>query len=97
MSTPAHKALSVQQFLTKNSMTPLPHPPYSSNLTSSDIFCFVSPDENSPQREMFCQCGRREKKNGRSTKSSKTVLSSEKKVSIGILHQMEITLKVTED
>ena len=28
---------------------------------------FVSPDEKSPQREMFCQCGRGEQKNGRST------------------------------
>ena len=31
-STPAHNTLSVQQFLIKNSMIPVPHPPYSPNL-----------------------------------------------------------------
>ena len=44
MSTPAHTTLSVQQFLTKNSMTPVPHPPYSSSLTQS-AFYFVSSDK----------------------------------------------------
>ena len=32
--------LSVQQFLTKNSMTPMPHPPYSPSLTS-ELLCVV--------------------------------------------------------
>ena len=32
--------LSVQQFLTKNGMTPLPHPPYSPDLAPSDLFVF---------------------------------------------------------
>ena len=32
--------LSVQQFLTKTSMTPVPHPPYSLNLTPNDYFLF---------------------------------------------------------
>ena len=40
MSAPAHTALSVQQFLTKNSMTPVPHPPYSPDLTLRDFFLF---------------------------------------------------------
>ena len=39
-SAPAHTTLSVQQFLTKNSMTPLPCPPYSPNLTPHDRFLF---------------------------------------------------------
>ena len=39
-STPAHTALNIQQFLTKNSMTPMPHSPYSPDLTSSDVFLF---------------------------------------------------------
>ena len=34
-------ALSVQQSLTKNSMTPVPHPPYSPDLDPSKFFvCF---------------------------------------------------------
>ena len=67
-SAPAHTALSVQQFLTKNSLTSIAHPPYSPDLAPSDFF-FVSPDEKSPQRATFCQCGRGATKNGRSTKS----------------------------
>ena len=31
---------SVQQFLTKNSMTPVLHPPYSPDLTLNNIFLF---------------------------------------------------------
>ena len=33
--------LSVQQFLTKNGMTPVPHPPYSPDLTLSVFFLFL--------------------------------------------------------
>ena len=97
---PAHTALSVQQFLTKNRMTPVPHPPYSPGLVLNGII-FVSLDEKSLQRKTFCQCGRGETKNIRSTwntsKSthSKTVLSSGKNILIGVLHQMESILKVT--
>ena len=40
MSAPAHTTLSVQLFLTKNGMTPKPHPPYSPNLTLSDFILF---------------------------------------------------------
>ena len=40
MSTPAHTTLSVHQFLTQNSMTLVPHPPYSPNLTLGDFFLF---------------------------------------------------------
>ena len=39
-NAPAHKALSVQQFLTKNSMTQLLHPPYSPELALRDFFLF---------------------------------------------------------
>ena len=31
------RALTVQQFLTKNGMTPMPHSPYSPNLALSDF------------------------------------------------------------
>ena len=64
-SSPADTLLSVQQFLTKNGMTPVPHSPYLPDLAPSD-FCFV--DEKTPQREIFCQYWRDETKNGRSTK-----------------------------
>ena len=37
MSAPAPTALSVQQFLTKNGITPRPHPPYSPDLSLSDF------------------------------------------------------------
>ena len=59
MGAPTHTVLSVQQFLTKNGMTPMPHSPYSPKLALSDIFR-VSPDEKSPEMEMFCQGGRGE-------------------------------------
>jgi len=39
-NAPAHKALSVKQFLTKNSMTQLLHPPYSPDLAPCDFFLF---------------------------------------------------------
>jgi hypothetical protein len=39
-NVPAHKALSVKQFLTKNSMTQLLHLPYSPDLTLCDFFLF---------------------------------------------------------
>ena len=51
--TSIHTVPSVQQFLTKNGMTPMPHPPYSPNLRPKQLF-FSHPDEKSPQREMFC-------------------------------------------
>jgi histone-lysine N-methyltransferase SETMAR len=39
-NTPAHKALCVQQFLTKNGMTQLLHPPYLPDLAPCDFFLF---------------------------------------------------------
>ena len=76
----------------------VPHPPYSPNLKG--WFSFVFLDEHSPQREMFYHYEEVKKKISRCTKelksiSSKTVLSNGN-VSIGVLHQMESTLKATE-
>ena len=88
-STPAHTTLSVQQCLTKNHMTPMLYPPCLPDLSLRD-FLFVSLDEKSPQRETFCGCGRGETtmttkwqkhQNALKSTSSKTVLSSGKKVS----------------
>ena len=39
-SAPSHTMLSVQQFLTKNSMNPVPHPPYSPDLALSNFLLF---------------------------------------------------------
>jgi len=36
----AHTALNVQQFLAKNNMTVIPHPPYSPDLAPCDFFLF---------------------------------------------------------
>ncbi|PNF15130.1 hypothetical protein B7P43_G15579 [Cryptotermes secundus] len=36
----AHTALSVRQFLTKNGMIPVPHPPYSPDLAPCNFFLF---------------------------------------------------------
>ena len=62
-------------------------------------FFFVSPDEKSPQREKFCQCGRGETKMAEALKGIKInefTHGSEqwKHISIGTSHQMS-TVKVT--
>ena len=100
MSTPARTALSVQQFLTKIDMTSMPHPPYSPDLTLRDFFLFPwmrnvlkgkhFADVEDVKQEMA------ETLKGIKLESSKPVLSSGKKISIGVLHQMESTWKVTE-
>ena len=53
----APTALSVQQFLTQNGMTLVPHPPYLPDLTP-----FISPDEKNSHRERFCLWKRWNKK-----------------------------------
>ena len=40
MSAPAHTVVSIQQFFTKTGMTPVLHPPYSPDLTLSNVFWF---------------------------------------------------------
>ena len=97
---PAHTVPRAQQFLTKTGMAPVPHPPHSPLLTPNNTF-FVLSDVKSPQREMLCQCGRGETKNSRSTKRHQNwwvqnCFEQWEKVLIGVLHQMESTLKVTE-
>ncbi|UYV83184.1 hypothetical protein LAZ67_23000093 [Cordylochernes scorpioides] len=39
-NAPAHRALSLGAFLTKNSMLTMPHPPYSPDLAPNDFFLF---------------------------------------------------------
>jgi len=40
-NTPAHTALSLQQFRAKNKMAVIPHSPYSSDLATCDFFLFA--------------------------------------------------------
>ena len=88
----------------KTVLTPMPHPPYSPNLAPSNLFflLFVSPDEKSPQREIFCWSEKGETKSGRSTKRhqnwqvQKLFWAVGKNISTGVFHRMESTLKVTE-
>ena len=101
MSTPAQTVLTFQEFLTKNSMTLILHPSYSPNHTP--VTFFVSPDEKSPQKEIFCLCGKGEKKTAEALKGIKIDelkncfhLLSGKNVSISVLHHIESTMKVTE-
>ena len=41
MNAPAHTVLSVQQFLSTNGMNPVPHPPYSPDITLSNFYFFT--------------------------------------------------------
>ena len=73
------------------------------HLTLSNFFSFCFPRwEKCPQRETCYQCGRAETKNGRSTKQRQNRVQKlfqtvgKNNISIGVLHQMESALKVTE-
>jgi hypothetical protein len=52
----------VNQFLTKNGITQLLHPPYSPDLDPCDFFLFPRM-KKSAQRKTFCGRGRGEEKN----------------------------------
>ena len=75
-------------------MTSMLHPPYLPNLTW--VTFLVSHDEKSPQRGMFANVEEVKEKTAEALKGIKTVLSSGKKISMGVLRHMESTLKVTE-
>ena len=70
-SAPAHTALSVQQFLTKTSMTPMSYSPYSPNLALSDFFCLLPQMKNTLKGKCFAiiEEVKQTNKNGRSTKN----------------------------
>ena len=82
-------------------MTTATHHPYSPDLSWSDFFS-VSLDAKSPQRETFCPHGRYETK--KMAEALKDIKINEfknyfqhwKNISIGVLHQIESILKVTE-
>ena len=103
MSAPAHTRLNVQKFLTKNSMTPMLHPPYSPDLALSDLF-FVSLVEKCPQGKCFAnaeEMKQTNKQNGRSTKRHRNQWVQRLFWAVGkslnrYIDQMESTLKVTK-
>ena len=69
MITPAHTMLSVQQFLTKKRPDPGAPPSLFTQSHPNWLFLLWFSWMKSPHRETFCQCGRGETKNSRSTKS----------------------------
>ena len=78
----------------------MPHPPYSHDLILSDFF-FVSLDEKSPQGKHFTDMEEVKQKLTEVLKGIKidkltNCYEQWKNVSIGVLHQMESTLKVIE-
>ena len=67
----AHTSLGIQQFLTKNGMTPMPHPPIHPISPQVIFFCFPRWKEVL-KRKCSCQCGRGETKNSKSTKRNQS-------------------------
>ena len=99
MSTPARTALSGQQFLTKTSMTSMPHLPYSPNLATSDLSppqmkkvlkgkCFADVEEVKPKMV--------EALKGIKIGDFKNHFKQWENVLIDVLHQTESTSKGTE-
>ena len=97
--------LSVQQFLTQNDITPVPHPSYSSSLASNDIFFLFPQIKKVLKEKHFADVEEVKQTNTQKTAETlkgikidefKNYLKQWEKVSIGVSHQMESALKVTE-
>ena len=86
MNTPAHTVLSVQQFMTKNRMTLVPHPPYSSDLAPRDFFCLFPWVKKVLKGKCFADVEEVKQKMSLKSTSLKTILSNGKNISIGVLH-----------
>ena len=107
-STPAHTALSVQQFLTKTfvwpSMTSVPPPSLFTWSSPEQLFFWFPWWQNVLKGERFASVEKMKQTNKKMAEALKGIKIKEfkhcfgqwKKVSIGVLHQMESTLKVTE-
>jgi len=98
-NAPADTALSVQQFLAKNNMTVIPHPPYSPNLAPCDFFLFPRM-KGQMKGKCFADVTKVKKKtlevlNNISTEECQNVFSSGKNVGTRVSSQKEITLKET--
>ena len=77
------------------------HPPCSPDLVPSDFFFLVFPMKKVFKRKCFADVEEVKQKTAETLKGtkqthSKTVLSSGKKISIGVLHQMGSSWKGTE-
>ena len=93
--------MSVQQFLTQNTMTPVPHPPYSPNFAPINFFFFVSLMKKVLKGKHFADEEEMKQKMAEALKGVKInkVKSSwamGKNVLIGVLYQVESILKVTD-
>ena len=98
-NAPANMALSVQQFLAKNNMTVIPHPPYSPDLAPCDFFLFP-PMKGQMKGKRFADVREVNKKtlevlNSISTEEFRSDFSSVKNDGTNILSQREGTLKET--
>ena len=80
-------------------MTPMPHPPYSPNFTPSDFFVFPWM-KKVLKRKCFADMEEVKQKPAETLKGIKVDEFKnflwKKTISIGVLHQMESILKVTE-
>ena len=102
-SAPAHTTLSVQQFHTKNSTILVTHPPLFTQSHPERYFVCLCPwMKRVLKRKHFADVEEVKQKNRRTTKRhqnwwvQKLFWAVGKNVSIGVLHQMESTLKVSE-
>ena len=94
----AHSTLSVQQFLAQNGRAPVPHPPHSPDLVLNNFFLF-------PHMQKVLKWKHFAEEEVKQTAEALKVIKInefkncfeqwKKNVSIGALHQMERTLKVT--
>ena len=78
----------------------MPHPPYSPYLTLSNVF-WLPWMKNVIKGKHFANEEEMKQKNGRNTerhqnRQGQNCFEQWKNVSIGVLHQMDSTLKVTE-
>ena len=102
MSTPAHTMLSVQQFLTKNIITAVPHLSYSPNFAQLSNFFFLFPQmKKGLKAKHFANVEEVKQKMAEALKGIKidefkNYFEQRKKVLICVLHQIESTLKVNQ-
>ena len=99
MSASEHTALSVRQLLTKNGMTPMPHPPYSPDLALSNFFLLSPQMKKVLKGKLFADMEEVKQKRAEALKIDRfkhCFEQGKRNILIGVLHQMESTLKVTE-
>jgi len=83
-NAPAHTALSVRQFLTKNGMTTASHTPYSPDLAPCDFFLFPRMKRDLKGKR-FQNMEEVREKTTEALKATRTVLNNGKSGGIGVL------------